>query len=302
MQVPATPGGPPSPARKSVKSARIPSQAQGEPGTRPDILNYTNYRQFLLDFYAFRKAADPKFSLRTFAELARFSSHGHLKYIMDGSRNLSKKTLLKLVKALDLSGPQEDYFEKLVFFNQADTLEEKNHYYEKLLSYGKFKLLDDSQMQLFETWYHTVIREMVALKDFRNSPEWIGNQLLPRVEGKDAEASLKLLLDRNLLARTPNSFKQTEKSITTDDEIRSMVVKRYHSNMISLALQALNQLPANRRDISSVTFPIRKSDFPKLKKHIQFMRKELRNFAAEVQTGDGIVQVNIQLFPLTAGI
>lgn len=297
MQVPATPppGGPSSGGRKDGSTVGARTAA-------PDVLNYTNYRQFLVDYHDHRKAANPKFSLRAFAELASFSSHGHLKYILDGRRNLSKKTLLKLAKALGLAGPQEDYFEKLVFFNQAETLEEKNHYYEKLLKYGKFKRLEEGQLQLFEAWYHTVVREMVALKDFRNGAEWIGNQLLPKVTGKEAEASLKLLLEKGLLARTANGYRQTEKSITTDDEIRSLVVKRFHTHMIGLALQALNQMPAEKRDISGVTFPIRKADFPKLKKHIQFMRKELRSFAAEGQTGDGIVQVNIQLFPLTGGI
>lgn len=268
----------------------------------PDVLNYTNYRQFLQDWHAFRKSADPKFSLRAFADKARFSSHGHLKYVLDGRRNLSKKTLLKLAKALELSGPQEDYFEKLVFFNQAGTLEEKNHFYQKLLAYGKFKRLDADQLQVFEEWYHTVIRELVPLDGFRNSPQWIGNRLQPKITAHAAEASLRLLLERKLIAKTANGFRQTDRSITTDDEIRSIAVKRFHTQMIQLALQSLNQLPAASRDISSVTFPIRRADFPKLKKHLQFMRKELRNFAAEGESGEDIVQVNIQLFPLTGGI
>jgi uncharacterized protein (TIGR02147 family) len=267
----------------------------------PDILDYTNYRQFLSDFYNHRKSVQADFSLRLFAEQARFSSHGHLKYVIDGRRNLSKKTLIKLARALDLNGPQEDYFEKLVFFNQAETLEEKQHFYAKLLSYSKFKKLEGSQMRLFENWYHTVIREMVALKSFRGNPEWIGNHLIPKVESREVEASLKMLLDHQLLVRTANGYKQTEKAITTDDEVRSIVVKKFHSHMLGLASQALNQLPASRRDISSVTFPIKESDFPKLKKHLQLMRKELRKFASE-HAGDGIVQVNFQLFPLTKGL
>lgn len=295
MQVPAVPAAGDGSSRKGA------SAPGGRPAA-PDVLNYTNYRQFLLDHFEHRKQQDPKFSLRAFAELANFPSHGHLKYILDGRRNLSKKTLLKLSKAAALSGPQEDYFEKLVFFNQAETLEEKNHYYEKLLAYGKFKTLDAGQLELFDQWYHTVIRELVALKDFRNSGEWIGNQLHPKVAAKEAEASLRMLVDKGLLAKTANGYRQTDKSISTDDEIRSLLVKRFHTHMISLAQQALDHLPAVRRDISSVTFPIRKADFPKLKKHIQFMRKELRSFAADGQTGEGIVQVNIQLFPLTTGI
>jgi len=36
-----------------------------------------------------------------------------------------------------------------------------------------------------------------------------------------------------------------------------------------------------------------------VKEHIQLMRKELLNLAAGPGTGEDVVQVNIQLFPLT---
>src|ERR1700722_16349583 len=65
-------------------------------GKLPDILNYTNYRQFLLDYYHAQKQATPHFLLRPFAKKAAFPSHGLLKYLMEGQRNLSQKTLIKL--------------------------------------------------------------------------------------------------------------------------------------------------------------------------------------------------------------
>jgi uncharacterized protein (TIGR02147 family) len=255
-----------------------------------------------VDFFAFKKNTVPKFSLRIFADLADFSSHSHVKYIIEGRRNLSKKTLFKMVKGLELTGIQADYFEKLVFFNQAKTLEEAQFYYQKLLSYTSFKKLDMAQLTLYEDWYHTVIRELVALKLFRSNPDWIGNQLIPKVSGKNVAQSLKLLLSNRLIIRTANGFRQTDRAITTDDEVKSLIVKRYHSNMIELAKQALDQLPQNRRDISSVTFAIKAADFQKIKKHLQIVRKELMRFATEGMAGEGIVQVNIQLFPLTEGI
>ena len=59
---------------------------------------------------------------------------------------------------------------------------------------------------------------------------------------------------------------------------------------------------ADRRDISAVTFSIQRKDFPALKKHLQLMRKELLDFSSEAGNGDDVVQVNIQLFPLTRGM
>lgn len=231
-----------------------------------------------------------------------FSSHSHLKYIVEGRRNLSKKTLLKISQALEFNFAQGDYFEKLVFFNQAETLEEKNHYFAKLLQFSRFKKLEASQLQMYEEWYHVVIREMVGLKAFRGNPEWIGNQLLPKLEAGKAADSLAMLLRQGLLIKSANGYQQADETVTTDNEVRSIAVKRYHTHMIGQALQALNKLPSSQRDISSVTFSIKREDFPKLKKHLQFMRKELRGFAAGTKDGDCVVQINFQLFPMTKGI
>ena len=54
-----------------------------------------------------------------------------------------------------------------------------------------------------------------------------------------------------------------------------------------------------RRDISSITIPIHARDLAKIKEQLQLMRKEILNMAADPGEGDDIVQVNIQLFPLT---
>ena len=62
-----------------------------------------------------------------------------------------------------------------------------------------------------------------------------------------------------------------------------------------------DEVPMRERDISSVTFAIKESELPNLKKQLQLMRKELRAFAAAPGTADRVVQVNMQMFPLSKG-
>jgi uncharacterized protein (TIGR02147 family) len=271
---------------------------------KPDIINYTNYRQYLADIYAFRKTDEPRFSVRAFAKEAGFSSHTLMRYILDGKRNLSKKSLLKLILALDLNRDRTEYFENLVFFNQSKNLDEKNIYYQRLLKSQQpngLKKLEANQFLIFKTWYHSAIREMLSLGKFRNSPEWIAGQLQPKIEPKEAQESLKLLLEAGLIKKTVNGFQAVDNSITTDDEVLPLFVRNYHLQMMEMAMQAVDTVDPEKRDISSVSFAIRETDFPKLKKQIQLMRKELRNFAVADGEGERVVQVNIQLFPLNRG-
>ena len=278
--------------------------AEKGPGTLPDVLNYTNYRQFLKDYYLARKQGDSRFSLRVLARSASFPSHGLLQYLMDGKRNLSKKTLVKLSLALGLDRERALYFENLVFFNQAKSLEEQGFYYDRLVhSAGKstFKHLEASQMQAFRRWYAIAIREMLNLEGFRGNAAWISGRFLPPVQPYEAEEALAMLLETGLIKRTANGLKAADPDIATEDEVKSFLVKSYHAQMLRLAAWAQEEVPIRERDISSVTFAIRESELPALKKQLQLMRKELRAFAAEPGKAERIVQVNMQMFPLSKG-
>lgn len=272
------------------------------PPALPDVFDYTDYRHFLLDYYRARKAAAAHFSLRTLARDAGFPSHGHLKYLMDGARNLTQKTLVKLVPALGFDAVRARYFENLVFFNQAKTLKEKRLYYDRLRSSptgSGFRKLENSQLGLFRDWHFPVIREAVTLRDFRPDPDWIGRRLLPRVEARDVRTALDELCAAGLLRRTANGYRQTDPDVTTDNEVASFLVRSYHAEMLRLAARALDDVPAAERDISAVCFAIRAEDWPALKKKLQVQRKELKELEAPAGTGERIVQVNLQAFPLT---
>jgi uncharacterized protein (TIGR02147 family) len=268
----------------------------------PDVLHYSNYRTYLRDYYGHKKAEQPVFSHRWFARKAGLTSPNYLKLVMDGKRNLTKKTLLKFAAALGLKGLRAEFFENLIFFNQSTSLPERNAYYGNILrvrAKAGLRKLDEAQFQLFSDWRHIVVRELAAAKGFRPDARWIAKKLGKAISEKEAEGSLKLLSVLGLLKKTANGFTRTDINITTSDEVRSLLVKNYHHQMIRMGAAALDNLPAALRDISSITIPIHPKDFPKVKEQIQLMRKELLNLGAEQGAAEDVIQVNIQLFPLT---
>ncbi len=271
----------------------------------PDVLQYTNYRVYLRDYYEFKKKTVPAFSLRFFAEKAGLSSHAHLKLTIDGKRNITKNTVVKLIHGLGLDGQRAAYFESLVFFNQAQTDADKQVYYAQLLKASprsKLHKMDAAQFRIFREWHHSAILEMVALKDFRPIPDWISKRLGGLITPAQVTESLKLLVELGLLVKTANGYRQRDPLITTDDEVQDMMVKMYHLQMLKLSADMLSALPGPQRDVSALTFSIKREDFPNLKKHLQLMRKELLDFSAKAGEGEDVVQINIQLYPLTRGV
>ncbi|SHK74265.1 MULTISPECIES: TIGR02147 family protein [unclassified Fibrobacter] len=271
----------------------------------PDVLQYTNYRVYLRDYYEYKKKTVPAFSLRFFAEKAGLSSHAHLKLTIDGKRNITKNTVVKLIHGLGLDGQRAAYFESLVFFNQAQTDADKQVYYAQLLKASprsKLHKMDKAQFRIFREWHHSAILEMVALKDFRPIPDWISKRLGGLITPAQVTESLKLLVEVGLLVKTANGFRQRDPLITTDDEVQDMMVKMYHLQMLKLSADMLSALPGPQRDVSALTFSIKREDFPNLKKHLQLMRKELLDFSAKAGEAEEVVQINIQLYPLTRGV
>ena len=273
--------------------------------TEPDVLQYTNFRVYLRDYYEFKKKTLPAFSLRFFAEKAGLSSHAHLKLTIDGKRNITKGTVTKLIHGIGLEKQRAAYFENLVFFNQAATDEEKRAYYEQLVKCSprsKLHKMEKAQFRIFREWHHSVILEMVSLRGFRPIPETISKRLGGLVTPAQVRESLDLLVETGLLVKTANGYRQSNPMLTTDDEVQDMMVMLYHQQMLRISTNMLSALSSENRDFSALTFSIRRQDFPNLKKHIQLMRKELLDFSAKAGEGDDVVQVNIQLFPLTRGV
>ena len=83
------------------------------------IFDYTDYRQYLADYYDHRKTESPGFSYTVLARKAGFKNKGFLHNVIHGHKNLSKTSVVKLSQALEHTRTQAEYFENLVFFNQA---------------------------------------------------------------------------------------------------------------------------------------------------------------------------------------
>src|SRR5579885_1444837 len=103
-----------------------------------DLFHYTDYRQFLRDWYLAAKKGRGSLSFRTFSKRAGLKSTNFLKLVMDGERNLTEVSLVKFMSALKLNKEQQEFFRNLVFFNQSKSNEEKDLYYQRLIRSRKF--------------------------------------------------------------------------------------------------------------------------------------------------------------------
>lgn len=275
-----------------------------EQTTLPVITEYLNYRQFLKDFYQAKKKENASYSYRVFANKAEFGAPSHFKMVLDGTRNLTLKTIPKFQKALGLKKKQEaQFFELLVHYNQAPNPDEKIRYFNEIMELRRKKglsLLEKHQFNLLSHWHYVAIYVLIDLHDFRDDYEWITKRLRKKVTHHQIDQAIESLKALSLIERDEfKGWRQTSGALTTDEDILHLSVRQYHKDMLALALDSLKEDPAAVKEFNGVTLPIRKDKLPILKDKIRTFRKEINELASNMDELDQVYQLNIQLFPLT---
>ena len=101
----------------------------------PSIFEYMDYREFLRDYYRWKKVLSPSFSYTVFAKKAGFGSKSFLPHVINGIRDLSRDSIFQIGEALGLDAKAMSYFEDLVGFNQSKALKQKAHFFSRLASH-----------------------------------------------------------------------------------------------------------------------------------------------------------------------
>ncbi len=268
----------------------------------PDLFTYIDYRKFLKDYYEEQKARDAKFSHRYFTMKVGFSSSGYFSDVLAGKKNLSGAFMLKFAKALKLSREEEEYFLNLVSFNQAKTLEEKNRFYEKMMTSGKVKVdvLAPEKYEYFSKWHYAAIREVLHYLPFKDDYKDLGKRLDPPIAAKDARKAIELLADLGFIREDEKGFwRPTTANLSTGGTFDALNVSNFHHNTLELAISALDAFPGPQKGFSTLTLPLTEVKIRKAKLAIKNLRMYLLALAENGAKADRVYQFNFQLFPVT---
>ena len=268
-----------------------------------DVFAYLDYRAFLRDVYAEKKALGRGFSFRTFSRLAGLRSPNYLKLVIDGERNLSDAMAPRFASALGLRDDAARYFADLVAFNQAKDAEARNAAYARLTGFRRYRSahrLELAHAAYHSTWYLPAIRELAAREDFRAEPEWVAPRMRPPISREEARSALAMLFELGLLVKDEaGRVTQGESLVSTGAETRGHHIGNYHRMMMARAAASIDEVPAAERDVSSLTLCVGAKGLREIKERIQRFRRELLELSTCETDPREVVQINFQLFPLT---
>lgn len=270
---------------------------------RPDLFTYLDYRQFMEDWFEWKKEENPRYSHRAFTRRAGQKSPSFLKGVVEGRRNLTPASLPGVCTALGLDTSEEAFFGALVQLEQADTAAEQQEAWDRIAATRRFiesRRLEGEGIAYLTHWYYPAIRELSRIPGFRNDPDWIRHRVHPSLTLHQVETALASLKALGLLVEVDGQLEARDATIVTPHEVAGLAVRSYHNGMLDRAKDAIPAFKADQRHFLGVTANVPRSLLPTLKAELNALQERLSHLCDSAEDPpDEVIQINLHFFPLT---
>jgi len=271
----------------------------------PSPYDYLDYRRFLADWFAAKKKANPRFSHRLFARKAGQKNPSLLHHVIEGRRNLTASTIEGFVEAIGLRTREAAFFRSLVRLDQAKHADERNLAWEEVSATRRFRearRIDVGAFAYLSNWWLPAIRELARRPDFRAEPDWVARQLRPSLRPAEAAKALATLQELGMLVDDgEGGLVPAEATVATPPEITRLAVLNYHRGMLERASESIERFEGPDRHLLAVTLGMPASLMPQLKAECTAFLERIAHLCdASTDDTDRIMQLNLQLFPLSA--
>lgn len=264
------------------------------------VFEYDDYRDYLKDYLELRREIKSTFTQRYFAQRYGFSSPSFCNFVINGKRNLSDRSLSKLVAALELNATKADYFESLVHFNQTADMLEKDIFFnemQKLRKRVKSKPLTVKQSDYFSKWYNPVLRELVVHLDWDGSFEKLASNVNPEITAKEAKESIELMLSIGVLLLKDGVYSWKNENID-DSKVPVYAKKKARRDLFLAGVESLESMSPQERHASFATVTTDEKTYNEINALYEEFLDKVTDKVNDSK-GDKVFQVNYSMFPVS---
>lgn len=248
-----------------------------------------DFRLYLQNELLERCRKNPAYSLRAFAKSLEcdFST---LSKILKGTRPVGRITIQKFSARLGLNPAETSRF----ILNSKPLLKQEIEPDYGQLTVDSFKIISD--------WQHYAILELMRLDHFKPDKNWIAKKLGLSVN--EVSIAVERLQRVEILEITPAGKwidHSNGKSTTIGHHFTNSAFRNLQRQVLEMALKALEQVPIEKRDQSSMTMAIDTRKIPEAKLKIKKFRREMATLLSRGDSRDEVYQLSVSLFPILGG-
>jgi len=266
----------------------------------PVIYEYLDFVKYLRDYYDARHDGDRWFSYRYIQNKTGIDP-GYLYKIFQGTKPLPQKKIPALSKVLGLSKREQEYFTQLVLYAKAKSNEDIKLHFEKLLAFREVpaRTLIAEEYEYYNKWYYAAIRQILSVITFKDDYAGLARMTVPAITPAQAKKAVTLLGKLGLVKkRNDGVFEVSDTYLTTGKEWHSLAVRDFQRDSIGLAQKALDTVPKEERDISTVTMTLSKEGFDEARERIRHFRREMLELVNVQGVPAGVYHLNVQIIPI----
>jgi len=261
---------------------------------------FTDYRQFLRDYYEERKQHSRSFSYRQFCLKAGIRSPSLFLEVVEGRRNLTDTSVAQFAKGLGLDAKDSHYFSTLVKYNQARDSRSKQKWFDELRglrSNLQIELVPFDRHEYYARWYFPVLRELACITDWNGDHAALGRLVRPTLGARQVRDGIDLLVRLGFIEQVGSRWRQTAPALTSGAEVDSLLVRSCNRQFADLAAAAIDEVPPAHRDASSMVVGISTEGFRKIKEEIRSFKQRIARIAEEDEGTDRVYAMSIQFVP-----
>ncbi len=277
---------------------------------RPDIYAYTAFRQYLADWFAWKKSGGTRFSHRIFAKRLGSSDPSVMSNIIKGHRNLAETRIPLFAKAMELDEDETTYFALLVRLGQAGPGEEHERAWAALVELRMRRQgpqVDVDQFKFVSNVYFSAIRTLAECRAFRPDPSWIADQLQPRLDVETVVEALETLERLGWLVTDGDSLVPATPTLQSAERVAQLGSYGYHRDSLRLVGRVMDDYHEpgveDETGFFGFTMAIPESRIPDLRRALwEALSQTLHRVDGWKEPRDRVFQVSLQMFPLSSRV
>jgi uncharacterized protein (TIGR02147 family) len=268
----------------------------------PDILEFAEYRKYLKERYRFLKLNDRKFSHRYINGKVGLKSSGWFADVLAGRQRLKPAHVRSVAAAFKLNPEEQKCLHALVDLEVAATPEDISSAYERwalIKGIGR-ETIGKDRIRIYERWYFTAFRELMALKPGLRDPETLAASLDPRITAAQAKAAMELLISLGLVRDGSDGGASIPMPVLVKDPaVRTRHWKRMMASMMRLGRRALDKYGRDERNFSALTLTFSPEGLKKAGEEITALRKRLLYLSEKDKGSDRVYNCLFQIYPVS---
>lgn len=271
--------------------------------TTQDVYRFHDSIDYLLFELEKKKTRNPKFSLRAWSNQLEYKNPAFLSQILSRKRKLKLDLAKRISKNLEHATSEAKYFETLVLMENVKTIEERSLVQDLLISLRTSSKAPSVPVSLdvfkfVSDWYHMAILEILNLKKFDGSQEFIERTLEKDLSQSQVNLAIERLTRLELIYKKKGKFYRSKDSaLLLDVYIPSEAIRSFHTQMIQKALHSVENQNIEQRDLRASTLCFGEGEYVKAKELIAELHGKLTQLSRD-HDGETIYQMNTQIFEL----